>query len=104
MVTFHLEFVKKLIERAKRAECSALVLTLDLQLLGERHRDKKNGLSAPPKPTLRSALDLISRPSWCLNMLTARRLNFGNIVGHVKGVDDTSSLSSWAGAQIYNNL
>lgn len=91
------DFVRKLIERAKRAECSALVLTLDLQLLGERHKDKKNGLSAPPKPSLQSILDLACHPRWCLNMLTANRHNFGNIVGHVVGVEDASSLSSWAG-------
>ena len=93
------DFIGRLIDRAKDAGCSALMLTLDLQILGQRHNDIRNGLSAPPKPTLNAALQLISRPRWCLNMLTTRRHGFGNIVGHVKGVGDLSSLSSWTADQ-----
>jgi L-lactate dehydrogenase (cytochrome) len=93
------DFVARLIDRAKDAGCSALMLTLDLQILGQRHKDLRNGLSAPPKFSLNSALQVISRPRWCLNMLTTRRHTFGNIVGHAKGVDDLSSLSSWTSEQ-----
>ncbi|CCJ51860.1 alpha-hydroxy acid oxidase [Bordetella parapertussis] len=93
------EFVGDLIDRAKAAGCSALVLTLDLQILGQRHKDIKNGLSAPPKPTLRNLIDLAFKPRWCLGMLGTRRRTFGNIVGHAKGVTDLSSLSSWTAEQ-----
>jgi L-lactate dehydrogenase (cytochrome) len=93
------DFIGRLIDRAKDAGCSALMLTLDLQILGQRHNDIRNGLSAPPKPTLNAALQIISRPRWCLDMLTTRRYGFRNIVGHVKGVGDMSSLSSWIGEQ-----
>ncbi|AOB29042.1 MULTISPECIES: alpha-hydroxy acid oxidase [Bordetella] len=93
------EFVGDLIDRAKAAGCSALVLTLDLQILGQRHKDIKNGLSAPPKPTLRNLIDLAFKPRWCLGMLATRRRTFGNIVGHAKGVTDLSSLSSWTAEQ-----
>ncbi|AUL17776.1 alpha-hydroxy-acid oxidizing enzyme [Bordetella bronchiseptica] len=93
------EFVGNLIDRAKAAGCSALVLTLDLQILGQRHKDIKNGLSAPPKPTLRNLIDLAFKPRWCLGMLGTRRRTFGNIVGHAKGVTDLSSLSSWTAEQ-----
>ena len=93
------DFVGRLIDRAKAAGCSALVLTLDLQILGQRHKDLRNGLSAPPRFSLNSALQVISRPRWCLNMLTTRRHTFGNIVGHARGVDDLSSLSSWTSEQ-----
>jgi len=75
------------------------VLTLDLQLLGQRHRDIKNGLSAPPKPTLINLLDLATKPRWCLNMLGTPRRKFGNIFGHVKGIDDMSSLGEWTNGQ-----
>jgi L-lactate dehydrogenase (cytochrome) len=92
-------FVERLIERAKAAKCSALVLTLDLQILGQRHRDLKNGLSAPPKPTLANMLDLLTKPRWCLGMLGTRRRQFGNIVGHVTGVENMASLSSWTNDQ-----
>lgn len=84
-----------MIHRAKAVKCSALILTLDLQVLGQRHRDIKNGLSAPPKPTLQSVIDLGRRIPWCLNMLKAKSWTFGNIVGHAKGVEDMSSLSAW---------
>lgn len=93
------DFIGRLIDRAKAANCSALILTLDLQILGQRHKDIRNGLGAPPKPSLSSAIQVLSRPRWCLNMLTTRRYNFGNIVGHAKGVGDLSSLSSWTAEQ-----
>lgn len=89
------EFSKKLILRAKQAGCSALMITLDLQLLGQRHKDIKNGLSAPPQLKLSSIMDFLFRPAWCLSMLTAQQYQFGNIVGHVEGVKKTKSLSSW---------
>ena len=92
-------FVKKLINRAKAARCSALVITLDLQILGQRHKDLKNGLSSPPKPTPRNLMNLATKPYWCWNMLHTKRRYFGNIVGHVTGVDDMSSLSSWTSQQ-----
>lgn len=93
------EFMQNLISRAKAAHCSALVLTVDLQVLGQRHRDIKNGLSAPPKPTLLNMLDLALRPEWCLKMLGTQRRTFRNIVGHAKNVSDMSSLSSWTTEQ-----
>ncbi len=92
-------FVESLIDRAKAARCSALMLTLDLQVLGQRHKDIKNGLSAPPKPTFMNLLDLALKPRWCMGMLGTRRRSFGNIVGHAKGVSDLSSLSSWTAEQ-----
>jgi len=93
------EFVCRLIDRAKAAGCSALMLTLDLQILGQRHKDIRNGLSAPPRFSINSALQVMSRPRWCMNMLTTRRHSFRNIVGHVKGVGDLSALSSWTAEQ-----
>lgn len=98
------DFVERLIDRAKAANCSALVLTLDLQILGQRHKDIKNGLSAPPKLTLSSIMNLMTKPSWCLEMLGTRRRQFGNIVGHVKGVEDMGSLSSWTASQFDPSL
>ena len=92
-------FVNSLIDRAKAAKCSALVITLDLQILGQRHRDLKNGLSAPPKPTFKNIIDLSTKWSWGLEMLQTKRRSFGNIVGHVSGVSDTSSLSEWTKTQ-----
>ncbi|MDP9109306.1 MAG: alpha-hydroxy-acid oxidizing protein [Pseudomonadota bacterium] len=92
-------FVAALIDRAKAAGCSALVLTLDLQVLGQRHKDIKNGLSAPPKLTLKNLLNMATKPRWCLGMLGTPRRTFGNIVGHVKGVDNMSSLSAWTAQQ-----
>lgn len=92
-------FMERLIERAKAANCSALQLTLDLQILGQRHKDIKNGLSTPPKPTLRNLLNLATKPQWCMGMLGTHRRSFGNIVGHVDGVADMSSLSSWTADQ-----
>ena len=92
-------FIERLIDRAKAANCSALVLTLDLQILGQRHKDLKNGLSAPPKPTLMNILNLMTKPRWCLGMLGTPRRQFGNIVGHVSGVDNMGSLSAWTAQQ-----
>lgn len=93
------EFLEGIIGRAKAAGCSALVLTLDLQILGQRHKDLKNGLSAPPKLTPSSIADLATRWGWGLEMLRTKRRFFGNIVGHAKGVTDTANLSSWTAEQ-----
>ncbi|MBD8553724.1 alpha-hydroxy-acid oxidizing protein [Rhizobium sp. CFBP 8762] len=93
------DFVFNLIDRAKAAKCSALVLTLDLQILGQRHKDLRNGLSAPPKFTPKHIWQMATRPQWCLDMLQTKRRSFGNIVGHAKGVSDLSSLSSWTAEQ-----
>ncbi|MFU0503857.1 alpha-hydroxy acid oxidase [Pseudaminobacter sp. NGMCC 1.201702] len=92
-------FVASLIERAKAANCSALVLTLDLQILGQRHKDIRNGLSAPPKFTPKHIYQMATRPGWCLGMMGTKRRAFRNIVGHVKGVADLSSLSAWTAEQ-----
>ena len=93
------DFMKRLMLRAKDAHCDALVVTLDLQVLGQRHKDIKNGLSAPPKLTLSTMLNLASKWQWGLEMLGTKRRQFGNIVGHVSDVEDTSSLSSWIADQ-----
>ncbi len=93
------DFMERLIDRAKAANCSALQVTLDLQILGQRHKDIKNGLSTPPKPTLRNLINLATKPRWCMGMLGTKRRSFGNIVGHVKGVADMSSLGSWTADQ-----
>ncbi|WP_323041946.1 alpha-hydroxy acid oxidase [Gemmobacter sp.] len=93
------DFVRRLIERARAANCSALVLTLDLQILGQRHKDLKNGLSAPPKLTAATLADLATRWRWGMGMLGTKRRFFGNIVGHARGVADASSLSSWTAEQ-----
>ena len=92
-------FGERLIERCKAAKCSALMLTLDLQILAQRHKDLINGLSTPPKPTLRNILNLFTKPAWCYHMLGTRRRQFGNIVGHVSGVADMTSLSEWTKSQ-----
>ena len=92
-------FCENLIARAKAANCSALVLTLDLQILGQRHKDLRNGLSAPPKWTPKHAWQLATRPLWCLGMAGTRRHSFGNIVGHAANVGDLSSLASWTKEQ-----
>lgn len=93
------DFVLNLIDRAKAAGCSALVLTLDLQILGQRHKDLRNGLSAPPRFTPKHLWQMATRPFWCFDMLGTKRRTFGNIVGHAKGVGDLSSLSSWTSEQ-----
>ena len=93
------DFIERLIDRAKAANCSALVITLDLQILGQRHNDLKNGLSAPPKLTLANMINIATKPGWALGMLGTKRRQFGNIVGHVKGVADMGSLSDWTAKQ-----
>ncbi len=93
------DFINALIDRAKNAGCSALVLTFDLQILGQRHKDLRNGLSAPPKFTPKHIWQMATRPMWCMNMLASQNRSFGNIVGHAKGVSDLSSLSSWTAEQ-----
>ncbi|MDM0058250.1 alpha-hydroxy acid oxidase [Variovorax fucosicus] len=93
------DFIERLIDRAKAANCSALQLTLDLQVLGQRHKDIKNGLTAPPKPTIANLINLATKPRWCMGMLGTQRRSFGNIVGHAKNVGDLSSLSSWTAEQ-----
>jgi L-lactate dehydrogenase (cytochrome) len=93
------DFIYNLIDRAKAAKCSALVLTLDLQILGQRHKDIRNGLSAPPKITPSFVWQMMTRPQWCMGMLKTRRRTFGNIVGHAKGVADMSSLATWTAEQ-----
>jgi L-lactate dehydrogenase (cytochrome) len=93
------DFIERLIDRAKAARCNALVLTLDLQIIGQRHKDLKNGLSAPPKPTLANIINMMTKPRWCLGMLGTKRRQFGNIVGHVKGVTDMANLAAWTAEQ-----
>jgi L-lactate dehydrogenase (cytochrome)/glycolate oxidase len=93
------ESMARMIERARVAKCSALVLTLDLQVIGQRHKDLKNGLTAPPRPTLRNMINLATKPGWCMGMLGTKRRTFGNLVGHVKGVSDMNSLSAWTNEQ-----
>ena len=93
------DFIERLIDRAKAANCSALVLTLDLQILGQRHKDLKNGLSAPPKLTIANMINMASKPRWCLGMAGTKHRQFGNIVGHVSGVADMGSLSEWTASQ-----
>ena len=93
-------FIERLIERARSASCSALVLTLDLQINSQRHKDLKNGLSVPPKLTLANALNMVSKPGWGLGMLSTQRRGFGNIVGHVPGIEDMGSVSQWVASQL----
>jgi len=97
-------FIERLIERARAARCSALMLTLDLQILAQRHKDLINGLSTPPKPTLGNILDLFTKPAWCWHMLNTPRRQFGNIVGHVTGVADMTSLAEWTKTQFDQTL
>ncbi|MGA1187188.1 MAG: alpha-hydroxy acid oxidase [Candidatus Puniceispirillaceae bacterium] len=98
------DFIRRLVERARAANCSALMITLDLQIMGQRHKDVRNGLSAPPKPTLRNLINLMQKPAWCLGMLRTKRRQFGNIFGHVKGVKDMSSLADWTVSQFDASL
>jgi L-lactate dehydrogenase (cytochrome) len=98
------DYTSRLIQRAKDANCSALVITLDLQILGQRHKDIKNGLSAPPKLTPKTIANLMTKWSWGIEMLGAKRREFGNIVGHVEGLTDTSSLSAWTTEQFDPSL
>ena len=97
-------FVERLIDRAKAANCSALVLTLDLQIMGQRHKDLKNGLSAPPKLTIRNILNMATKPRWGMGMLGTKRRGFGNLIGHIGGVSDMSSLSAWTAEQFDPSL
>jgi L-lactate dehydrogenase (cytochrome) len=97
-------FIERLIARARAAGCSALVLTVDLQILGQRHKDIKNGLSTPPKPTLANLLNIATRPQWALQMLQTPRRGFGNIVGHVDNIGDMGSLSRWTASQFDPSL
>jgi L-lactate dehydrogenase (cytochrome) len=98
------DYTGRLIQRAKDAGCSALVITLDLQILGQRHKDLKNGLSAPPKLTPKTIANLMTKWSWGIEMLSAKRREFGNIVGHVDGISDTSSLGAWTAEQFDPSL
>ncbi len=98
------DYVSRLIQRAKDAKCSALVITLDLQILGQRHKDLKNGLSAPPKLTAKTIANLMTKWSWGIEMLSAKRREFGNIVGHVEGISDASSLGAWTAEQFDPSL
>ncbi len=91
--------MEAMIARARKARCSALVLTLDLQVIGQRHKDIKNGLTAPPKPTIANIINLMTKPRWCLGMAGTKRRSFGNLVGHVKAVSDMSSLAVWTNEQ-----
>ncbi|HQR86401.1 MAG: alpha-hydroxy-acid oxidizing enzyme [Burkholderiales bacterium 35-55-47] len=93
------EAMANMIERARKVKCSALVLTLDLQVIGQRHKDLKNGLTAPPSPTIANIINLMTKPRWCLGMAGTRRHTFGNLVGHVKGVSNMKSLASWTNEQ-----
>ena len=92
-------FVRALIERAIAAKCSALVLTLDLQVLGQRHADVKNGMTVPPEIRIKNVLDVMTKPAWALSVLRGKRKNFGNLAGHVKGMESVNSLSQWIAGQ-----
>lgn len=98
------EFVDRLIDRAAAAGCSALMLTLDLQMVGQRNKDVHNGLSSPPRPTLRNLANLLTKPRWCMGMLKTKRRSFGNLIGHIPGLDDTTSLSKWTDSQLDPSL
>ena len=93
------EAMARMIDRCKAAKCSAMVLTLDLQVIGQRHKDLKNGLTAPPRPTIGNIINLMTKPRWCLGMAATKRRTFGNLVGHVKGVSDMNSLAAWTNEQ-----
>ena len=94
------EFIRRLIERAKAAGCSALVLTADLQIMGQRHKDITNGLSVPPKITMSSFLNIAMHPGWCMRMLGSKRFTFGNVVGHASGVEQLATLAQWSAEQL----
>jgi L-lactate dehydrogenase (cytochrome) len=96
-------FIKELIQRAKAAKCSALMLTLDLQILGQRHKDIKNGMSVPPKLTLANLIDLATKPAWAMRALMGRK-TFGNLAGHVKGSKNIVTLSEWTASQFDPSL
>ena len=92
-------FARSLIERAAAARCSALVLTLDLQVLGQRHRDIKNGMTVPPELRIKNFIDIATKPAWALSVARGKRKTFGNIAGHVRGMDNVNSLSQWISGQ-----
>ena len=98
------DFIRALIERAKNVGCSALVLTLDLQIIGQRHKDLKNQMTAPPKLTLTNLINMATKPRWCVGMLATQRRSFGNVVGHAKGVENLTSLSAWSAEQLDPSL
>ena len=98
------DFMKRLMNRARAVECSAIVITVDLQILGQRHKDLKNGLSAPPKLTVKSIANMMTKVPWGLEMMRTKRRFFGNIVGHASGVSDPSSLSSWTAEAFDHSL
>ena len=98
------DFVKSIIKRAKEAKCEVLVITMDLPLLAQRHKDIRNGLSAPPKLGLNQLLQIIKKPEWCLKMLRTKNKTFGNILGHAKGVKDLASIASWTNEQFDQEL
>ncbi|MCF6317089.1 MAG: alpha-hydroxy-acid oxidizing protein [Marinosulfonomonas sp.] len=98
------DFMKRLFDRARAANCSAIVITVDLQLLGQRHKDLKNGLSAPPKLTVKSIANMMTKVQWGLGMLGTKRREFGNIVGHAAGVTDTSDLAAWTNSAFDQTL
>ncbi|MFZ4625988.1 MAG: alpha-hydroxy acid oxidase [Rhodoferax sp.] len=98
------DYIERLIDRAKAANCSALMLTLDLQIIGQRHNDLRNGLSAPPRLTLANILNMMTKPRWGLGMLGTHRRGFGNIVGHVKGIESMGTLSEWTAKQFDPSL
>jgi L-lactate dehydrogenase (cytochrome) len=92
-------FIKELIQRAAAAKCSALMLTVDLQVLGQRHCDVRNGLTVPPEIKLRNVIDIMTKPAWALSILKSRRKTFGNLAGHVKGMENINSLAAWTASQ-----
>ena len=92
-------FIRALIERAKAAKCSTLVLTVDLQVLGQRHRDIKNGMTVPPQVRLSNLIDIATKPAWALSVLRGKRKTFGNIAGHIKGMENVNSLTQWISSQ-----
>ena len=92
-------FVRELIERARAANCSVLMPTLDLNVLGQRHCDVKNGLTVPPEVTLANLLDVASKPAWALSVLRGKRKTFGNLAGHISGMDDVKTLATWVSRQ-----
>jgi L-lactate dehydrogenase (cytochrome) len=94
------DYISRLIQRAKSANCSALMLTLDLSIMGQRHKDVRNGLSTPPRMTLRNMVEMAMKPGWSLPMLFTRNRTFGNIVGHVAGVEKLRTLGSWSNEQL----
>jgi L-lactate dehydrogenase (cytochrome) len=97
-------FVRELIERAKAAECDALMVTLDMNMLGQRHRDIKNGLTVPPRITASNVLDVVTKPTWGLSVLRGKRKTFGNLAGHISGMDSVTTLAEWVARQFDPSL